>query len=110
MLKVIFSFLTFLYLGVSHAGILQCVGMTSNGITINVISDPDSRTLNVNGNVLKVNGTTVSGRGFTTENYINKNGMVVYYSMTMDEDKNPILIQYNGVNQDPELYIQLACH
>lgn len=109
-IKIMCSFLIFFYIGVGNAGILQCVGMTSTGITINVISDSDSRTLNVNGNILKVIGTTISGKGFTTENYINKNGMVVYFSMTRDDSGNPILIQYNGVNQEPELYISLACH
>ncbi|MFJ1267884.1 hypothetical protein ACD661_04830 [Legionella lytica] len=109
MLRIIFSFLTFFHLGICHAGILQCVGML-NGITVNIISDPDSKTLNVNGNILKVTGANAQNTGFRTENYINNNGVVVYYSMALDNDNKPVLIQYNGVNQDPEFYIDLACH
>lgn len=109
MKKIIYIFLLSLPFNLCQASILQCVGMES-GVTVNLISDSDSGTLNINGNILKVVGVTRNGRGVTTEDYINRNGMVVYFSLSTDDYNNPVLIQFNGVNQEAEMYIALACH
>jgi hypothetical protein len=49
---------------------LKCIGMTPYGLTINVLLDLDTFTLNVNNNVLKIISVTNGKNGFSTESFI----------------------------------------
>jgi hypothetical protein len=89
---------------------LQCIGMTPSGLTINVLLDFDTRTLNVNNNVLKIIGETNGKNGLSTESFITGAGNTAYYSITINESSNVAIYEFNSVTQELLNQADVACH
>jgi hypothetical protein len=86
--------------------------MTPYGKTMNLISDLDTGTVNLNGDIFKVVGTAINGKGIVTENYVNADGTVVYLSLQplKHNDRRTLnLYLFNGVTNQLLSNIKLSC-
>lgn len=87
----------------------KCVGMDGDGNKIHVLYDEDTKTVNINGNILKIESGTVGENGIATENYKTEDDGEVYASLVV-EDKNSIVLRQFNAEDDKELaVVPLAC-
>jgi len=83
--------------------------MSQTGLTVNVLYDFDTNTLNVNNNVLKITGVTQGNNGLTSESFITGAGTAAYYSLSIDVSAKVTLYEFNTVTQELLNQINLAC-
>jgi len=87
----------------------RCVGMDPHGKTVNVIYDENTGTINVNGQLLKVEAATNANNGVATEDYELDTGVKAYVSLVV-EDKGKIIVRQMRSSDDEELSkAELAC-
>lgn len=87
----------------------RCVGMDGEGNKIHVLYDEGTKTVNINGQILKVESETVGKNGVATENYMTEDDDEVYASLVV-EDKNNIVLRQFRAKDDKELaVVPLAC-
>lgn len=103
------SLLSLLFVAsVSQATIMKCTGMYDNGDPVHILFDDQSMTLNFDGTVHKITGTTENKKGLTTENFKNDNDEEVYISFVNDDGDLYIKL-FKAKNDDLIDTIHLAC-
>jgi hypothetical protein len=105
---------TFFFLSLSgvsavHAEAYRCVGLDGTGAKINVLYDEGTNTVNINGEVLKVESGTHGNNGVATENYELEDGTEVYASLVVEDKGKIILRQYKAKNDEVLATVPLAC-
>lgn len=94
-----------------YATVLKCTGMYTNGDILHLFFDDKSNTINVDGDIHKIESSTVGNNGLATENFQNKNGKTVYLSLVNDKGQLDLKIfepQKAGADKLTHV-IHLAC-
>lgn len=90
---------------------LSCIGMDGTGQTIHLLLDVDTATVNINGNILKINGGSKDGEDIWTRNYISDEGVLAKGVLTHKKrgSDDLIFLQVNAVNNNLIAQVPLAC-
>lgn len=103
--------LLFIFLpNVTFAEGYSCIGMDASGQTLKVIFNVSSGTLNINGNILHLEGgdeKTIQTETYATDKGIATKALLVHKS---PKDPNVTLLQVNAVTKAVITKIPLACH
>ena len=92
-----------------NAKTYKCVGMDGEGTKLNVLYDEDTDTINVNGNILKVEAGTQGRNGVATEAFDLEEGGRAYMSLVVEGENSFILRQYNEKADSVMMTAPLAC-
>lgn len=98
--------------GSAYAEAFRCVGMDGTGQKITVIFDESTKTLNINGDILKITSGTVDGKGIATNSYHRDDGKYVYASLVNEGTKQQekmVLRQFLDKGDVELAVVPLAC-
>lgn len=105
----IFFSLALLFVTNSYAAAYRCVGLDGEGNKINVLYDESTNTVNINGEILKIESGTEGDNGVATENYTLEDGTKVYASLVVEDKSKIILRQYRAKDDEVLATVPLAC-
>lgn len=86
-----------------------CVGMDAQGNTIHAIIDPETNTLNVNGDIFKIIAGTVGKNGVSTGDYTTDENNLVYDSVTKNSEGKITLYQFDAKTDKVKATVPMAC-
>lgn len=89
---------------------MKCNGVDTAGKRVYLISYPYSSTVNINGDILNIVGTTRNGKGVVTEDFVNVFGVLVYDSLVPINDYLLNIYQFNAVTNALLAQARLTCN
>ena len=93
----------------ANATYVKCSGSDTTGKSVYLITYPNSSTVNINGDMLNIVGTTRNGQGVVTQNFLSVYGILVYDSIVPVNSNSLTIYQFNAVTQALLAQAWLTC-